>query len=84
MRGGGWGAAQEGRGAPVACRSMVVWFDVEFSARFCAEHPVTLTTDPRAPQTHWVQALLTFKCPRPPPPLPPGVAACPRHPSEWD
>lgn len=52
---------QEGRSGPVACRSVVLWFDVEFSSRFCAEHPVTLSTDPRTQQTHWVQSLLTFR-----------------------
>lgn len=52
---------QEGQSGPVACRSVVLWFDVEFSARFCAEHPVTLSTDPSTQQTHWVQSLLTFK-----------------------
>ena len=40
---------------------MVVWFDTEFSARFCAERPVVLSTSPHAPATHWAQTLFYFK-----------------------
>jgi protein arginine N-methyltransferase 3 len=42
---------------------VVVWFDTEFSARFCKEHPVTLTTSPHAPLTHWAQTLFDLKTP---------------------
>lgn len=40
---------------------MVVWFDTEFSARFCTERPVVLSTSPHAPATHWAQTLFYFK-----------------------
>ena len=42
---------------------LVLWFDTNFSSRFCAEHPVTLTTSPHAPQTHWAQTLFDLKTP---------------------
>jgi len=43
------------------CTAVVVWFDVEFSQRFCKEHPVTLTTSPFSKQTHWAQTVLPLK-----------------------
>lgn len=48
---------------PALCRSIVVWFDVEFSSRFCGDHPVSLTTGPQSTPTHWAQALLTLRKP---------------------
>lgn len=39
---------------------VVLWFDTEFSKRFCAEHPVMLSTHPNALKTHWVQTMLHF------------------------
>ena len=43
--------------------ALVLWFDTEFSARSCAERPVTLSTSPHAPQTHWAQTVLTLRQP---------------------
>lgn len=40
-----------------------MWFDVEFSARFCAAQPVTLSTAPGDPHTHWEQLILPLKQP---------------------
>lgn len=45
-------------GDSIEVAALVLSFDVEFSARFCKEHPVTLSTSPHAPVTHWAQALL--------------------------
>ena len=45
----------------VDCHGVVVWFDTEFSARFCTERPVVLSTSPHAPATHWAQTLFYFK-----------------------
>ncbi len=42
--------------------ALCVWFDVEFSARFCA-NPVTLSTAPGDPPTHWEQLVLPLKHP---------------------
>jgi protein arginine N-methyltransferase 3 len=47
----------------VEVAALVLWFDVEFSARFCKEHPVTLSTSPQSPVTHWAQALLPLASP---------------------
>lgn len=55
-----------GGGAPDStqwCHGVVVWFDVEFSKRFCMDTPVVLSTSPRAPSTHWSQTILTFREP---------------------
>lgn len=38
--------------------ALVLWFDTAFSARFCADNPVLLSTAPNAPTTHWVQTVL--------------------------
>lgn len=35
--------------------ALVLWFDTEFSDRFCKEKPVLLTTSPHEGQTHWAQ-----------------------------
>jgi type I protein arginine methyltransferase len=43
------------------CHCIVLWFDTPFSERFCSEQPVTLTTSPQAPQTHWVQTVFLLK-----------------------
>lgn len=40
--------------------ALAVWFDVEFSARFCAA-PVVLSTAPGSPRTHWEQLVLPLK-----------------------
>ena len=45
---------------PVMCHGIVLWFDTEFSARFCEEAPVTLSTSPHERQTHWAQTMLHF------------------------
>ena len=47
--------------AGTPCHAIVLWFDTHFSARFCAEHPVTLSTSPHEPPTHWAQTVLMFK-----------------------
>ena len=39
---------------------IVLWFDTEFSKRFCRETPVMLSTSPYALKTHWVQTMLHF------------------------
>lgn len=41
----------------------MLWFDCLFSERFCAGHPVELSTSPMGPQTHWVQTVLLLKAP---------------------
>ena len=51
-------AAQSG-----AIHAVVLWFDTEFSARFCKERSVLLTTSPHAPQTHWHQTILQLRQP---------------------
>ena len=43
------------------CYGVVVWFDTEFSARFCAQAPVVLSTSPHSAPTHWAQTLFPFK-----------------------
>ena len=40
---------------------MVIWFDVEFSRRFCSQQPVTLSTSPFAAPTHWAQTVLPLR-----------------------
>lgn len=47
----------------VHCFGLVVWFDVEFSSRFCKDHSVTMSTSPLGPRTHWAQTLLTLEKP---------------------
>lgn len=46
-----------------ACHAFVMWFDALFSARFCAEHPVVLSTSPYSTPTHWTQTVLTLRNP---------------------
>jgi protein arginine N-methyltransferase 3 len=45
------------------CHAIVLWFDTDFSSRFCAEAPVKLTTSWRAQPTHWAQTVLVLKEP---------------------
>ncbi|KAI5082237.1 hypothetical protein GOP47_0001980 [Adiantum capillus-veneris] len=47
----------------VVCYGLVVWFDTQFSSRFCQENPVVLSTSPHTPKTHWSQTLLTLQEP---------------------
>ncbi|KAG1666582.1 hypothetical protein FOA52_000549 [Chlamydomonas sp. UWO 241] len=43
--------------------AVVLWFDTEFSARHCAEAPVTLSTSWAATTTHWAQTVLALRTP---------------------
>ncbi len=54
-------ATASGKPAP-AVHAIVLWFDTHFSERFCAQHPVTLSTSPHAPPTHWAQTVLMLRC----------------------
>lgn len=47
----------------VTMAALVLWFDVEFSKRFCRDHPVTLSTSPSAEVTHWAHAVLPLATP---------------------
>lgn len=47
----------------VSVSALVLWFDVDFSERFCKECPVTLSTSPSAAPTHWAQAVLPLATP---------------------
>lgn len=40
------------------CCTLVVWFDVSFTERFCPISPQLLPTGPSHPQTHWAQTVL--------------------------
>lgn len=55
------GGAADASTAGGACHALVLWFDTHFSERFCADHPVTLSTSPHEPPTHWAQTVLMFK-----------------------
>lgn len=55
------GAAGGSSGATLA--ALVLWFDVDFSGKFCVDHPVTLSTSPAATPTHWVQAVMPLQPP---------------------
>jgi len=46
-----------------ATHGIALWFDTEFSNRFCEENPVMLSTSPYATKTHWVQTMLHFPDP---------------------
>ncbi|KAA6424424.1 MAG: putative arginine N-methyltransferase 3-like [Trebouxia sp. A1-2] len=48
---------------PQECHALVLWFDTDFSQRFCAEQPVKLSTSPCGPQTHWCQTVLVLRKP---------------------
>mmetsp|Transcript_10203 Transcript_10203/g.62214 ORF Transcript_10203/g.62214 Transcript_10203/m.62214 type:complete len:565 (+) Transcript_10203:2826-4520(+) len=63
---------EEGRGGrekvyschhPLECHVLVLWFEAHFTARFCRERPVTLSTSPLAEPTHWAQVALTLAHP---------------------
>lgn len=56
-------ACVQADGAAVECHALVLWFDTEFSARFCREQQVLLTTSPLSTQTHWAQTILTLRQP---------------------
>ena len=43
--------------------TLVLWFDVDFSERFCTNEPVTLSTSPAAETTHWAQTVLHLRTP---------------------
>lgn len=47
----------------VWCYGVVLWFDTDFSERFCKENPVRLSTSPFEIKTHWAQTLLTLREP---------------------
>lgn len=47
----------------VTVSAIILWFDVEFSERFCKDHPVTLSTAPSAEVTHWAHAVLPLQAP---------------------
>ena len=40
------------------CSCIVLWFDTEFSSRFCKTSPQLLTTSPDSKPTHWAQTVL--------------------------
>ncbi|CAD7700068.1 unnamed protein product [Ostreobium quekettii] len=45
------------------CHALALWFDVDFSSRFCSDCPVNLTTSPMTDPTHWGQSILLLKDP---------------------
>jgi protein arginine N-methyltransferase 3 len=45
------------------CSCVVLWFDTEFSPRFCRDKAVVLSTSPAAAPTHWMQAVLPLRSP---------------------
>ncbi|KAJ4815567.1 Protein arginine N-methyltransferase 1 [Rhynchospora pubera] len=45
------------------CHGLVLWFDTDFTARFCKENPTILSTSPFGPKTHWAQTILTLREP---------------------
>lgn len=47
------------------CHVLVLWFDAHFTARFCKESPVVLSTGPLAEPTHWAQVSLSLSHPVP-------------------
>lgn len=40
------------------CSCLVLWFDTEFSSRFCQNSPQVLSTSPSSKPTHWAQTVL--------------------------
>lgn len=40
------------------CSCIVLWFDTEFSDRFCSDAPQVLCTSPTKTPTHWAQTVL--------------------------
>jgi len=51
--------AAEAEAATATC--FVLWFDTEFSSRFCTEMPAVLGTGPNETATHWAQTVLPLK-----------------------
>jgi hypothetical protein len=43
--------------------AIVLWFDTLFSKERCPDTPVTLSTSPHAPLTHWAQTVLPLRTP---------------------
>jgi protein arginine N-methyltransferase 3 len=43
------------------CSCIVLWFDTEFSERFCTASPQVLSTSPHSKATHWAQTVLPLK-----------------------
>ncbi|CAL8467117.1 g6653 [Coccomyxa elongata] len=56
-------AAASETGPAAECHALVLWFDTEFSGRFCKEQPAVLSTSPHSTQTHWAQTILTLRQP---------------------
>jgi protein arginine N-methyltransferase 3 len=54
-------AAAGGSSGGATLAALVLWFDVDFSGKFCVDHPVTLSTSPSATPTHWVQAVMPLQ-----------------------
>ena len=54
---------QEDDKRTLTCSSLVLWFDVHFSARVCPEKPVVLCTAPHSPPTHWHHTVLPLVTP---------------------
>ncbi|GAX80073.1 hypothetical protein CEUSTIGMA_g7511.t1 [Chlamydomonas eustigma] len=48
---------------PVECHAIVLWFDTDFSDKYCSETPVKLSTSVHLPPTHWSQTVLVLKAP---------------------
>jgi protein arginine N-methyltransferase 3 len=57
------GSTSDGGGSTVQVAAVVLWFDVDFSGRFCKEQPVKLSTSPQNDVTHWAQAVLPLAHP---------------------
>lgn len=45
------------------CWTLVIWFNVSFTERFCPLSPQVLPTGPSDPQTHWAQTVLHLPVP---------------------
>uniref|UniRef100_A0A7N0UBP2 C2H2-type domain-containing protein n=1 Tax=Kalanchoe fedtschenkoi TaxID=63787 RepID=A0A7N0UBP2_KALFE len=45
------------------CYGLVLWFDTNFTSRFCKEKQTVLSTSPFTQKTHWSQTILTFREP---------------------
>ncbi|MCL7021954.1 hypothetical protein MKW94_011669 [Papaver nudicaule] len=45
------------------CYGVILWFETDFSSRFCKEMPTVLSTSPYTPSTHWSQTIFTFREP---------------------
>lgn len=58
-----WAVWAQACSKPVECHALVLWFDTEFSSRFCKERSIMLSTSPHSPQTHWAQTVITLRHP---------------------